>query len=80
MPHDKQKMLDVVDEFLSLEEDEQVHYLVGRRFGRYRGVSDMRVSGLREEVNGIRLMVESRAARQGLTVEDVLNKMRENMI
>jgi len=80
MPQEKQKMLDVIDEFLALDGNAQTHYLVGRRFGRYRGVSDLEAPELREEVEDIHAMAEDRAKRQGCTVEALLSKMRENMI
>jgi hypothetical protein len=40
LPDDKQRMLEPIDRFLSLEPSDREAFIVGRRIGRYRYVSD----------------------------------------
>lgn len=40
LPGDKQRMLDVIDRFLNMPSADREAFIVGRRIGRYRCVSD----------------------------------------
>lgn len=40
LPHDKKRMLALVDRFLDMDPDDRESFAVGRRIGRYRDVSD----------------------------------------
>ena len=42
LPGDKQRMVDLLRAFLSLDEERRVLYLLGRRAGLFRGMNDMR--------------------------------------
>ena len=41
LPNDKDKLLAVLDQFLSLNETDQINFILGRRLGYYRRLSDM---------------------------------------
>lgn len=49
-PEDKSKMLAVIDRFFSLTEAEQDNYMIGRRLGYYRKLSDNRGSQEMENI------------------------------
>jgi hypothetical protein len=40
LPGDKANMIGVIDHFLSMSQDERESFIVGRRIGRYRYLSD----------------------------------------
>lgn len=40
LPGDKQRMLETIDEFLAMDPADREAFIVGRRIGRYRYVSD----------------------------------------
>jgi len=41
LPQDKDRLLTVLDQFLSLNEADQIHFILGRRLGYYRNLADM---------------------------------------
>jgi radical SAM superfamily enzyme YgiQ (UPF0313 family) len=41
LPHDKDKMIRIIDRFFELSEDDRVIYQLGRRMGFFRGPADM---------------------------------------
>ena len=41
LPMDKARMIGILDQFLSLGEADQIHFILGRRLGYYRRLSDM---------------------------------------
>ena len=52
-PEDKQQMLDVIDEYLSLDAMSQVYFQVGRRFGFMYQTSDLKKTPLLEKSQAI---------------------------
>ncbi|MBW1708964.1 MAG: radical SAM protein [Deltaproteobacteria bacterium] len=50
-PEDKGRILEAIDRYLALNEEEQLHYQVGRVMGLYNGVTDMSKPGLSYRVN-----------------------------
>jgi len=42
LPNDKNKMLAIIDNYLSMTEADKLNFAVGRRLGRYYALSDMR--------------------------------------
>jgi radical SAM superfamily enzyme YgiQ (UPF0313 family) len=40
LPHDKERLLAILDRFLSLNEADQINFILGRRLGYYRQLSD----------------------------------------
>jgi radical SAM superfamily enzyme YgiQ (UPF0313 family) len=41
LPGDKDRLISILDRFLSLSEEDQTHFILGRRMGYYRRLSDM---------------------------------------
>ncbi len=41
LPEDRETMITVLDRFLSMEENDQINFVLGRRLGYYRQLSDM---------------------------------------
>lgn len=41
LPQDKDRLLAILDRFLSLSDADQIHFVLGRRLGYYRNLSDM---------------------------------------
>jgi len=52
-PEDKEKMVEIVSDFLNMSSTDQVIYQVGRRMGMFRGLRDMGDNGRREQVEEI---------------------------
>ncbi len=52
-PEDKQRMLDIMDEFLQLPPQQQTLYQVGRRMGYFQTLGDLSSTVQREHVEGI---------------------------
>jgi len=50
LPGDREKMIGVIDRFLGMETDDRESFIVGRRLGRYGGLSDLDGSADIEEV------------------------------
>lgn len=50
LPEDKPKMLDALDRYLNLDDEQRLHYQVGRMMGQYRGVLDMAEPGIHQQV------------------------------
>ena len=50
LPEDKAKMLEALDRYCNLDDEQRVHYQVGRMMGRYHGVLDMAEPGIHQQV------------------------------
>lgn len=67
LPQDKEKMLEVIDKYLSLPEEERLIYRVGRRGGAYRSLEDpKRDPVLYQRIKNLIREVESKSGREGL--------------
>ncbi len=64
MPHDKKKLIGIMDSFLDMEPERQVLYQIGRRMGLFRGPDDMEN---RELLNQVKQTCEA----NGITLENV---------
>lgn len=53
LPMDKERMLAVIDHFLSLPEQEQIIFRLGRRVGLMSQLSDLKNEGLRKQVEDL---------------------------
>ncbi len=51
LPEDKNEMLSVIDQYLSLSEEEKINFKLGRRAGLYRSLKDLSNPSLRSEVD-----------------------------
>lgn len=71
-PEDKTKMLEIIDAFLELPDNEKMIYQIGRRVGLFHGVSDLRNPGLRQQAEEV-------CTRFGVTPETVDEAITELM-
>jgi radical SAM superfamily enzyme YgiQ (UPF0313 family) len=77
MPRDKAYMLEIIDRYLSLNQDERLHYRLGRRMGLYQGVADMQRKDLYEKVDdALRKLKLDYADR----IETVMTQLANRMI
>jgi radical SAM superfamily enzyme YgiQ (UPF0313 family) len=51
IPQDKQKLINILDNYLDLSEQEKIHFNIGMRIGYYRTLGDMNDLNLRELVD-----------------------------
>ncbi|MFW2365132.1 MAG: radical SAM protein [Desulforhopalus sp.] len=72
LPGDKERMVGVVRTFLDLEQKEQMIYLIGRRMGVFRGLSDLDDSAKRDHI-------EDACRRSGINPENVNETVGELM-
>jgi len=77
LPEEKEKMLNVIDRYLSLPKREKNNFRLGRRAGVYRSVDDLTNPGLRDQVERALDQIESE--RPG-GIEEVLSDMTESFI
>ncbi|MDQ7781487.1 MAG: radical SAM protein [Desulfomonilaceae bacterium] len=59
LPEDKERMLAVIDDYLSLSDDDRLLFQLGRRGGAIRGMDDFRLPGVRARLEAARLQIES---------------------
>jgi len=50
MPHDKEKMIGIIDRFFELPPQERILYQIGRRMGFFKGPEDMAASPRMDQV------------------------------
>jgi len=53
LPEDKDSLLEIIDRYFSLPDDERLVYRVGRRIGAYRRLADLSDEGMYKNVRGI---------------------------
>jgi hypothetical protein len=44
LPQDKEKMIEIIDSFLAMQTDDKENFIIGRRLGHFRYLSDYRKS------------------------------------
>jgi len=77
LPKDKQNMLDALDRFLNLDDEDRLHYQVGRMMGLYHGVPDMNDPGLYRQVEDTLHRFKSEFTND---INDVLIKMHDRLM
>ena len=77
LPRDKGFLLEVIDRYLKLSQEERLHYRLGRRMGLYHGVADMARPELSQRVERA---LEQIQAQHPDDVENVLNELANNMV
>ena len=84
LPEEKEKMIGVIDHYLSLPAEERLHYRVGRRTGYYRSLDDPEDLDLRRQVGRIIDQVGNLDGREDNQppedVEKVIYGLMENYI
>ncbi len=79
LPEDKEKMLNIIDRYLSLPEEERLIYRVGRRGGAYRSLDDLqRDPILYQKIKNLIREVEGRSGREGL--EEFIKEMVDQYV
>ena len=53
LPEDKDSLLEIIDRYFSLPDDERLVYRIGRRIGAYRGLTDLSDEGMYKRVRSI---------------------------
>ena len=53
LPEDKDSLLEIIDRYFSLPDDERLVYRIGRRIGTYRGLADLSDEGMYKKVRSI---------------------------
>jgi biotin synthase-like enzyme len=53
LPEDKDSLLEIIDRYFSLPDDERLVYRIGRRIGAYRGLADLSDEVMYTKVRGI---------------------------
>jgi radical SAM superfamily enzyme YgiQ (UPF0313 family) len=81
-PKDKQRMLDVIDKFLALPEEEKILFQVGVRLGIMRNVSHLSDPVMRLQAKEMlsRIRAKCRARDDGPTVEDFIRQVLPGFI
>jgi hypothetical protein len=77
LPEGKEKMLNIIDRYLSLPKGEKDNFRLGRRAGIYQSVEDLAKPGLRNQVERALQQIESE--RPG-GIEKALSDMTESFI
>jgi len=77
LPEEKEKMVSLIDRYLSLSEEEKINFRFGRRMGVYQSVEDLSRSELRNRVERVLRQIESE--RPG-SLEEVLSELTESFI
>lgn len=75
-PEDKVKMVSMVESFLSMPQQEQMYYQVGRRMGLFRGIQDMADMEKMSQVQ----QVCSRSGVTPATVDSVIDELMKRFI
>ena len=74
LPQDKPQILEALDRSLNLDQEQRLHYQVGRIMGLYAGVLDMAEPGTHQQVEAA---IEKLQDRFGGQIEDVLIKLHD---
>jgi radical SAM superfamily enzyme YgiQ (UPF0313 family) len=77
LPEEKEKLLNLIDRYLSLPKEEKDHFRLGRRVGVYQSVEDLSKPELRNQVERVLQQIES---RRPVDIEEVLSELTESFI
>jgi hypothetical protein len=77
LPEDKPSLLNVIDRYLDLPDDERLLFQLGRRLGLFRGLSDREEPGLRARAIQLR---EKVVAQFGGDLEQAIRTLAERYI
>ena len=75
-PQDKEQLLSIIDEYLSLPDDERLNFQLGRRMGLYDKLSDMNEPGRHDRVSSAIRSIRER----GDNVDDVVRRLKDRFI
>jgi len=77
LPGDKQTMLDTIDRFLNMTEDEKINFRIGKRAGIYETMDGMNNPALYQRVDAIRRQIEQTVPGG---VEEAISKIKESFL
>ncbi len=78
LPAAKEKMINLIDQYLSLPEDERLAFRLGRRLGYYRLLADLQDQNLRARLAP--LIAEIKKAAEPQEAEKEIYRLMENYI
>lgn len=76
LPEDKQKCLNIINEYLSLPDEEKLNFKFGRRLGYYRKPSDLKDSYRHYKIDE----VITQSKHRGENMDEVLFKLKDGFI
>lgn len=76
LPDDKEKMLDVINQYLSLPPEERLIYRLGRRTGHYNSLSDLYHPVKRRNIERLLQQIQSR----GDDVEEIIFNLKQGYL
>ena len=76
LPEDKQKCLNIINEYLGLPDEEKLNFKFGRRLGYYRKPSDLKDSYMHDKIDE----VITQSKRRGENMDEVLFKLKDSFI
>lgn len=76
LPEDKQKCLNIINEYLGLPDEEKLNFKFGRRLGYYRKPGDLKDSYMHHKVDE----VITQSKRSGENMDEVLFKLKDGFI
>jgi radical SAM superfamily enzyme len=76
MPEDKQKCLDIIDEYLSLPDEEKLNFKFGKRLGYYEKLSDLKDTYTHYKIDQVITQIKAR----GENVDEVISKLKDSFI
>lgn len=76
LPEDKQKCLNIINEYLGLPDEEKLNFKFGRRLGYYRKPSDLKDSYMHHKIDE----VITQSKRSGENMDEVLFKLKDSFI
>jgi len=76
MPEDKQRCLDVINEYLTLADEEKLNFRLGRRMGYYESLADLADGYKRHEVDEVIRRIEM----EGESVDKIVFKLKDSFI
>jgi radical SAM superfamily enzyme YgiQ (UPF0313 family) len=76
-PQDKPRLLAIMDRYLSLSEEDRIHFTLGKRLGIYERLDDMRLSHLHKQVDARLLKIRADYPGQ---MEGVFHHLRAQIV
>ena len=76
MPEDKQKCLSIINQYLSLPEEERLNFKLGRRLGYYERLSDLKNTYKHYKIDQVITQIKSREEN----VDEVISKLKDGFI
>jgi hypothetical protein len=77
LPEEKEKMLNLIDRYLSLPKEEKDCFRLGRRVGIYQSVEDLSKPELRNQVERV---IQQIGSKRSGDLEEILSELTESFI